>query len=198
MPPRRTGTCAGRRTAPGRGGKVSSGSRWPPVAAVRWRQGVHSWNDVVLRAQRGNPAPERRVEKSGAEWRALLSEDQYRVTRQAGTERPFSSQMCSLFTPGRYRCVCCGTVLFDATDKFESHSGWPSFTAPLGDNVVNYHGDGSHGMQRMEATCSTCDAPPGPCLPRRPAAHRPAVLHQRGVARQGQRGLIGPERHRWA
>ena len=126
---------------------------------------MHTWSDVISRAERGNPAPDRRVEKSESEWRAQLTPEQFHVTRQAGTERAFSSQMCSLFAPSLYRCVCCGTVLFDATHKFESHSGWPSFTAPLHDNVVNYHGDGSHGMQRIEATCSTCDAHLGHVFP---------------------------------
>ena len=71
-----------------------------------------------------------------AEWREQLSEEEYRVTRQAGTERAFSSEMCGLFEPGIYACVCCGTELFDANNKFESHSGWASFTQPLKDNVA--------------------------------------------------------------
>ena len=87
---------------------------------------MQNWNDVMARATNGNPEPERRVSKTEAEWREQLSEEEYRVTRQAGTERAFSSEMCGLFEPGIYACVCCGTELFDANNKFESHSGWPS------------------------------------------------------------------------
>jgi peptide-methionine (R)-S-oxide reductase len=125
-----------------------------------------NWTEVLSRANSGrNPAPDRRVEKTADEWRRQLSAAQFQVTRQAGTERPFSSEMCSLFEPGRYACVCCGTVLFDATHKFESGTGWPSFTRPLADNVIAYHADTSHGMHRVETTCATCDAHLGHAFP---------------------------------
>ena len=124
-----------------------------------------NWKDVLAFAKSGNAKPERRVEKSPEEWRRQLSPQQFQVTRQAGTERPFSSAMCSLFEPGRYACVCCGTLLFDATHKFESGTGWPSFSAPLADNVIAYHVDQSHGMVRVETTCSTCDAHLGHVFP---------------------------------
>jgi hypothetical protein len=78
------------------------------------------WVDVLRLAKEGNPAPDRKVVKTDAEWRRQLSPEEYHVTRQAGTERPFSSQMCSLFEPGIYGCLCCETVLFDASEKFES------------------------------------------------------------------------------
>ncbi|WP_146909404.1 peptide-methionine (R)-S-oxide reductase MsrB [Arenimonas daejeonensis] len=130
---------------------------------------MHTWKEVTHRAQRGNPAPDRRVEKTEAQWLELLTPDQFRVTRLAGTERAFSSEMCGLFEPGIYQCACCGTRLFDASHKFESHSGWPSFTQPLQDNVVDYHNDGSHGMVRIEATCATCDAHLGHVFPDGPA-----------------------------
>lgn len=123
------------------------------------------WPDVLRWAQSGNPAPPRRVERSAEEWRARLSEAQFQVTRLKGTERPYSSEMCGLFEPGRYQCVCCGTPLFDAATKFESHSGWPSFTAPLTPGVVAYHLDSSHGMHRIEATCQVCDAHLGHVFP---------------------------------
>nr|WP_282452717.1 peptide-methionine (R)-S-oxide reductase MsrB [Lysobacter sp. CAU 1642] len=119
----------------------------------------------MVRSKRGNPAPDRRVERSEAEWRAQLSPDQFRVTREAGTERPFSSQMCGLFEPGIYACVCCGSELFDASQKFDSHSGWPSFTAPLKDNAVAYRLDESHGMIRIETVCNVCDAHLGHVFP---------------------------------
>jgi methionine-R-sulfoxide reductase len=87
------------------------------------------------------------------------------VTRHAGTERPFSSEMCSLFEPGIYACRCCGTVLFDAQQKFESGTGWPSFTQPLRPNVIAYHADTRHGMTRVETVCNTCDAHLGHVFP---------------------------------
>lgn len=126
---------------------------------------MHNWNDVTLRAAGANPAPPRRVEKTEAQWREQLSPAQYRVTRSAGTEPAFSSAMCSLFEPGIYQCVCCATPLFDATHKFESGSGWPSFTRPLKDNVIAYRSDASHGMQRVETICSVCDAHLGHVFP---------------------------------
>lgn len=116
------------------------------------------WLDIVKFARKGNLPPDRRVEKTNEEWAALLTPEQFRVTRQKGTERPFSSEMCSLFEPGKYACICCGTPLFDSDEKFESNTGWPSFTRPLKDNVISYHIDRSHGMYRMETICSTCDA----------------------------------------
>ena len=124
-----------------------------------------NWKTVMQRSRQGNLPPDRRVERSEAEWQARLSPDQFRVTRQAATERPFSSQMCGLFEPGIYRCVCCGSELFDASGKFDSHSGWPSFTAPLRDNAINYLLDESHGMIRIETTCSVCDAHLGHVFP---------------------------------
>lgn len=124
-----------------------------------------NWQDVIARAADGNPAPPRRVEKTEAEWRDQLSEEQFYVTRQQGAERPFSSDMCSLFQPGRYACACCSTELFDSATKFESGTGWPSFTEPLDENAVAYHGDNSHGMVRIEALCNVCDAHLGHVFP---------------------------------
>jgi len=123
------------------------------------------WKEVVELARRGNVAPPRRVEKSDAEWRATLTAEEYNVARRKGTERPFSSEMCSLFEPGRYDCVCCGTPLFDSTTKFDSGTGWPSFTAPVTPDVVAYHSDTSYGMQRIETTCNVCDAHLGHVFP---------------------------------
>ncbi|MGC4083335.1 MAG: peptide-methionine (R)-S-oxide reductase MsrB [Vicinamibacterales bacterium] len=124
-----------------------------------------TWKDVLQYAKNGVPAPDRRVEKSDAEWRRELSEEEYRVTRHAGTERPFSSEMCSLFEPGRYACRCCGTLLFDASSKFESGTGWPSFTQPVALNAIAYHADNSYGMVRVETVCNTCDAHLGHVFP---------------------------------
>ncbi|MGB2079725.1 MAG: peptide-methionine (R)-S-oxide reductase MsrB [Vibrio sp.] len=124
-----------------------------------------NWENVIERATHGNLAPEKRVEKSPQEWQAQLTDDEYRVTRLKGTERSFSSDMCSLFEPGIYQCVCCDTLLFDASEKFDSGTGWPSFTQPLDERAVAYHKDGSHGMVRIEATCATCDAHLGHVFP---------------------------------
>lgn len=123
------------------------------------------WEKVVQLAQGEANPPPRRVEKTEEEWRAQLSPDQYQVTRLAGTERAFSSQMCSLFQPGRYACSCCGTELFDSAAKFESGTGWPSFGLPVAEGVVGYHMDESHGMVRIEAICNVCDAHLGHVFP---------------------------------
>jgi methionine-R-sulfoxide reductase len=109
------------------------------------------------------------VTRTDAEWREQLTPEQYRITRQKGTERPFSSEMCSLFEPGRYACVCCDSLLFDAGEKFESGTGWPSFTQPVTDNAVAYHADQSHGMHRVETLCNTCGAHLGHVFPDGPA-----------------------------
>ena len=117
-----------------------------------------SWSRILELAERGNVPPPRRVEKSDAEWRAQLTDEQYQVTRRKGTERAFSSDMCGLFEPGRYHCICCDTPLFDSATKFESGTGWPSFTEPLAPDVVAYHVDSSWGMHRVETVCNVCDA----------------------------------------
>ena len=123
------------------------------------------WQTVLDWANTGNPKPPHRVEKSDATWKAELTSEQYYVTREKGTERAFSSGMCGLFEPGQYHCTCCDTLLFDASNKFESGSGWPSFTEPVADGVVAYHADGTHGMQRIETTCNSCDAHLGHVFP---------------------------------
>jgi methionine-R-sulfoxide reductase len=126
---------------------------------------VLRWDRVLELARSGNVAPPRRLEKSDAEWRAALTDEQYFVTRRKGTERRFSSELCGLFEPGRYHCICCDTPLFDSTSKFDSHTGWPSFTEPLTPDVVAYHLDASHGMQGIETTCNVCDAHLGHVFP---------------------------------
>jgi methionine-R-sulfoxide reductase len=128
-----------------------------------------NWNDVIRFAKKGNPTPDQRVEKTDEQWRSELSDEQYRVTRLKGTERPFSSDVCSRFDPGIYRCVCCGTLLFDANEKFESGTGWPSFTQPIKENAIAYHNDNSFMMSRIETTCNTCDAHLGHVFPDGPA-----------------------------
>jgi len=119
---------------------------------------ILQWNDVMNFAGSGNPAPDRKVVRAEAEWRRQLSDEEYRVTRQAGTEPAFSSRMCHLFEPGIYSCLCCDSLLFDSAEKFDSGTGWPSFTQPVKENAVAYHIDTKFGMKRVETVCNTCDA----------------------------------------
>jgi peptide-methionine (R)-S-oxide reductase len=124
-----------------------------------------NWNNLIQFARTGNPEPDKKVVKTEAEWKAQLTEEQYRITRLKGTERPHSSELCSLFEPGIYACVCCDTLLFDGSEKFESGTGWPSFTQPIKENAVGYVKDISFGMIRIEAVCNTCDAHLGHVFP---------------------------------
>jgi peptide-methionine (R)-S-oxide reductase len=99
-----------------------------------------------------------KVVKSEAEWREQLDPDQFEVCRHKGTERPFSGAYNDCKDEGTYRCACCGQPLFRSDAKFDSGSGWPSFTAPVSDDAVEAVSDASHGMVRTEVTCSRCDA----------------------------------------
>jgi peptide-methionine (R)-S-oxide reductase len=123
------------------------------------------WKQVNRYAAKGNPEPPRRVEKSAEEWKQQLTSEQYQVTREHGTEQPFSGEYCEAHQPGLYACVCCGTELFDSQEKFESRSGWPSFTEPVEDNVIRYKEDFSYGMHRIEVLCNVCDAHLGHVFP---------------------------------
>jgi len=124
-----------------------------------------NWTNVVKAATHDNPTPDRRVEKSDAEWKAQLTEEQYRVTRAKGTEARFSGEHCTSYDPGIYSCICCDTDLFDSSDKYDSRSGWPSFSEPVKDNAIRYVKDGSLGMVRIETVCNTCDAHLGHVFP---------------------------------
>lgn len=116
-----------------------------------------NWTDVTKYVNEGNPAPPQRVEKSDDEWRKLLPADVYAIARGKGTERPFTGEYCEAHEPGVYACVCCGTQLFDSGRKFESGTGWPSFTEPVLENVIKYESDKSNGMRRVEVMCNVCD-----------------------------------------
>ncbi len=124
-----------------------------------------TWTDVMRVARGGNAAPPRRLERPEAEWRERLTPEQFRVTRQHGTERAHSSDMCRVFSPGKYRCICCDTLLFDAETKFDSGTGWPSFTQAAAPDVIAYHEDRSYGMSRIEVLCNVCDAHLGHVFP---------------------------------
>src|SRR5665213_1461400 len=99
-----------------------------------------------------------KIQKSDAEWRANLTDDQYHVTRKKGTEPPFSGEYEETETPGIYQCVCCGQPLFSSEAKYHSGSGWPSYTQPIAAENVEMERDASHGMARTEVLCSRCDA----------------------------------------
>lgn len=131
-----------------------------------------TWKDIIHYATKGNNKPATRVEKTETEWIAQLTPEQYRITRLKGTERAFSGEHCSRYDPGVYGCTCCTTPLFDSNLKFDSSSGWPSFTEPVKDNVIDYIKDSAHGMVRVEVTCSTCDAHLGHVFPDGPEPSR--------------------------
>tara|TARA_R110000765_G_scaffold32685_5_gene75599 strand:+ start:1399 stop:1860 length:462 start_codon:yes stop_codon:yes gene_type:complete len=126
---------------------------------------ILTWKDVIHFSVDGNPKPDRRVEKTEQEWKEILTPEQFRVTRKKGTEAPHSGALCSAHEAGKYECVCCGTPLFDSTIKFESGTGWPSFTQPIKENAIKYHKDVSFGMIRVEVLCNTCDAHLGHIFP---------------------------------
>lgn len=124
-----------------------------------------NWNNVIKYANKGNPKPDQRVEKTDKEWKSLLTPEQYRITRQKGTERAGSGALCSAHEAGLYSCICCKTPLFDSSIKFESGTGWPSFTQPIKENAIQYIKDISYGMIRVEVMCNTCDAHLGHVFP---------------------------------
>ena len=99
-----------------------------------------------------------KVRKTEAEWKRILTPDQFRVTRQGGTEPPFTGAYYDHHKKGVYRCVCCGNSLFRSEAKFDSGTGWPSFWEPVASERVESRTDDSHGMQRTEVVCAACDA----------------------------------------
>lgn len=124
-----------------------------------------TWETIIHYTQKGNPKPKRRVELSEAEWRSKLSESQFRIAREKGTERPFSGEHCHSHKNGKYACTCCGELLFDSGEKFESGTGWPSFDQPIAIEAIKYHKDVGFGMVRVEVLCNVCDAHLGHVFP---------------------------------
>ena len=106
-----------------------------------------------------------KVEKSEQEWREQLSPAQYEVLRRKGTEPPFTGEYVNTKDGGMYRCAGCGTELFSADTKFDSGTGWPSFTEPAVAEAVELHEDFSHGMHRVEVTCAACGGHLGHVFP---------------------------------
>jgi peptide-methionine (R)-S-oxide reductase len=110
---------------------------------------------VMPECSRGNPATE---DPKSAEYREKLTPEQYHITREKGTERAFTGRYWNHKEEGIYKCVCCGVPLFDSHDKFDSGTGWPSFTEPTDERNVKMAADGSHFMTRTEVLCRHCDA----------------------------------------
>ena len=106
-----------------------------------------------------------KVERTEAEWRQVLTPQQYHVLREAGTERPWSGEYVNTHEDGTYTCAACGSPLFSSTTKFESGSGWPSFWEPIEEDAVTLIEDRSHGMVRVEVRCATCGSHLGHVFP---------------------------------
>ena len=124
-----------------------------------------TWKDVINYATNGNLKPDRTSIKTSSEWQDLLTAEQYQITRLKGTERAFSGEHCTSYETGKYSCTCCNTELFDSSIKYNSNSGWPSFTEPIKENAVKYIKDTTHGMIRVEILCNSCDAHLGHVFP---------------------------------
>ena len=107
----------------------------------------------------------KKIEKSDAEWRDQLTAEQYHVIREKGTERPFSGPLLDNKTSGTYRCAGCGNEVFRSDAKYDSHSGWPSFTTPAAAGAVDQEADDSLGMRRTEVLCARCHAHLGHVFP---------------------------------
>jgi peptide-methionine (R)-S-oxide reductase len=106
-----------------------------------------------------------KISKPEDEWRRELTPEQFHILRRKGTEGAFTGEYAHSKTPGVYRCAGCGQELFASDAKFESGSGWPSFFQPVGQDCVESHEDSSHGMRRVEVTCSRCDSHLGHVFP---------------------------------
>jgi peptide-methionine (R)-S-oxide reductase len=132
------------------------------AAGLLWG-GSRWWRGTVR--ERGGASVDGKVVKTDEEWRQSLTEEQFRVTRRQGTERAFTGEYWDAKQDGVYQCVCCGQPLFDATTKFDSGTGWPSFWQPLAEDNIARKADRSWLMSRTEVLCSRCDAHLGHVFP---------------------------------
>jgi len=112
----------------------------------------------IYNARTGGIEMREKVVKTDEEWQRILTPNQFYVARKAGTEPAFTGKYADFHGDGIYQCVCCGIDLFDSSTKFESGTGWPSFTAPIAEQNVRYHDDTSYLMHRTEVLCALCDA----------------------------------------
>jgi peptide-methionine (R)-S-oxide reductase len=110
-----------------------------------------------------------KIVKTSAQWAESLSDESYYVTREKGTERPFTGKYHDCEKAGQYQCICCGEALFNAESKFDAGCGWPSFSQPVNESAVEEHSDKSHFMVRTEVLCKRCDAHLGHVFPDGPA-----------------------------
>ncbi|MEW6512319.1 MAG: peptide-methionine (R)-S-oxide reductase MsrB [Bacteroidota bacterium] len=117
-----------------------------------------SADTVRIYTTEGGYVMEPKIVKTEEEWRKQLTPMQYRVTREKGTERAFTGEYWNTHDKGTYRCICCGTELFSSDTKFESGTGWPSFTAPIAKENIRIESDRTSGMVREEVLCTRCDA----------------------------------------
>ena len=106
-----------------------------------------------------------KTNKTNEEWQQELTPEQYQVTREKGTERPFTGIYNDCKEQGVYRCICCKQELFKSDDRFDSGTGWPSYMRPINTAAINTVEDNSHGMKRVEVTCAGCDAHLGHVFP---------------------------------
>ncbi|MBX7137588.1 MAG: peptide-methionine (R)-S-oxide reductase MsrB [Oligoflexia bacterium] len=127
------------------GSKTNSSADPTPTGVPKHLQGIDP-NQVDWKA------------KDQAYWKEHLSPEQFAICRDAGTERPWTGQYCRSHEPGMYYCACCGLPLFESTNKFESGTGWPSFTEPYTKDAVMERADNAFGMSRVEVLCSRCGA----------------------------------------
>jgi peptide-methionine (R)-S-oxide reductase len=146
----------------GCGGPIDGASR-SEAAAENPLEKKETVNKKPVKKKTMNPSiskieKEKDLPQSEAEWKKVLTPEQYYVTRQKGTERPFTGEYTDCFKNGVYRCVCCGEPLFESDDKFHSGCGWPAFTKPAERESVEETRDESHFMVRTEITCKHCGA----------------------------------------
>ena len=137
--------------------------------------------------------PEAKVVKTDEEWKAELSPKQYEVLRKKGTEWAFSGAFWDNHEPGTYRCGGCGAVLFRSTEKYDSGSGWPSFTEVAIPGAVEEHRDASHGMERVEITCARCGGHLGHVFPDGPGPNGLRYcVNSASLAFEGPGGAVTP------
>lgn len=99
-----------------------------------------------------------KITKTNDEWKKSLSEDSYKVTRESGTERPYTGKYWDFNEQGVYKCICCNEPLFESQTKFDAGCGWPSFFVPMNDSAISEHEDNSLSRTRTEVRCTKCDA----------------------------------------